>query len=91
MNDLEQVRRAEQAKYLLENPVHDEAWDAIRARLFEIMEAAQTDEAVLRAKLAINLLTDVKGYWLRIVKDGAVAAGTIQMEAEKRKWWQRAA
>jgi hypothetical protein len=89
--DLKEVRRADEAKRLLENPVYEEAWEAIRQRLLLLMETAQTDEGTLKAKLALGLLTDLKLHWTRIIGDGAVAAQSIKIEEQKRKWYQRAA
>jgi hypothetical protein len=88
-HDLKDVRRAEQARQLLDNPLHDEAWNALRERLLSLMETARTDEAVLKAKLALNLLTDLKAHWLRVVNDGVVAAGSLQLEEAKKRWYQR--
>jgi hypothetical protein len=89
--DLKEVRRADEAKRLLENPVYEEAWDAIRQRLLLLMETAQTDEGTLKAKLALGLLTDLKLHWTRIIGDGAIAAQSLKVEEQKRKWYQRAA
>jgi hypothetical protein len=88
--DLKEVRRADHARQLLENPVHQEAWDALRKRLLALMEAAKTDEATLKAKLALNLLTDLESHWLRIISNGAVAAESIKLEEAQKKWFRRA-
>jgi hypothetical protein len=89
--DLKEVKRADHAKRLLENPVYEEAWEAIRARLLLLMETAQTDEATLKAKLALGLLNDLRQHWTRIIGDGAIAAQSIELEKHKKKWFSRAA
>lgn len=89
--DLKDVRRAENVRQLLSNPVYEEAWDAIRQRLLLLLETAQTDEGTLKAKLALGLLTDLKLHWTRIVGDGAIAAQQIKVEEQKKKWFSRAA
>ena len=91
--DVKDVRRAEHAKHLLENPVQQEAWDALRARLLLLIENAKSDEATLKGKLALNLLTDLRLHWYRIVSEGTVAAETLKLEEaqKKRRWFERAA
>ena len=89
--DIKEVRRGEQARQLLDNPVQQEAWDALRKRLLALMETAQTDEAALKAKLALNLLTDIRSHWVRIVNEGTVAAESIKLEEAKKKWFRRTA
>ena len=91
--DIKDVRRAEQAKQLLDNPVQQEAWDALRARLLLLIESAKTDEATFKGKLALNLLTDLRLHWQRIIDSGTVAAATLRLEEEqkKRRWFERAA
>lgn len=85
--DLKDVRRADQARQLLENPVHQEAWDAITGRLRVLMETAQTDEGTLRAKLALGLLTDLRLHWTRIISDGAIAAQDLKVEQQRKRPW----
>lgn len=89
--DLQEVKRADDAKRLLENPVYEEAWEAVRQRLLALMETAQTDEGTLKAKMALGLLTDLKLHWTRIIGDGAIAAQSIKLEEQKKKWFRRAA
>lgn len=91
MNDQEAVGRKATAERMLADPLFNEAWDALRGRLLHLMETAQTDEATLKAKLALGLLADLRRHWDRIVTDGKIAAESIRLEQDKRKWWQRAA
>lgn len=91
MNDKDAIKRQHNAERLLGDPLFVEAWDALRGRLLTLMETAQSDEATLKAKLALGLLADLRKHWDRIVTDGKIAAETIKLEQEKRKWWQRAA
>ena len=55
------------------------------------METAQTDEATLKAKTCLGLLADVKQHFARVITDGRIAAESIKLEQDQRKWWQRAA
>lgn len=91
MTDDDAVRRAQSAERITKDPLFNEAWDALRARLLSIMETAQTDDATIRAKLAVGLLNDLRRHWDRVMADGKVAAESIKLEEDKRKWWQRAA
>lgn len=91
MNDQEAVGRKNNAERLLADPLFNEAWDALRGRLLGLMETAQTDEATLKAKLALGLLGDLRKHWERVITDGKIAAESIKLEQDKRKWWQRAA
>lgn len=93
MNDQEQDKRGREAQAVLGNPIYQEAWQAVRSRLLEIMGSARTDEATLEAKKMLGLLADVQAHMSRVLQDGKVAAAAIELEREqqKRKWWQRAA
>lgn len=91
MTNDDAVKRRHNAERMLSDPLFVEAWDALRGRLLHLMETAQTDEATLKAKLALGLLADLRRHWDRIVTDGKIAAESIKLEQDKRKWWQRAA
>ena len=87
-----EIRRAHGVERITNDPLFVEAWDALRGRLLVLMETAQTDEATLKAKLALGLLTDLRRHWDRIAADGKMAAQDIALdEQKKKKWFQRAA
>jgi len=91
MTDDDAVKRQHNAERMLNDPLFVEAWDALRGRLLGIMESAQTDEATIRAKLALGLLNDLRAHWARVVTDGKIAAESIRLEQDRRKWWRPAA
>ena len=80
MTPEQERNRGDEAKRLLENPLWVEAWDAGRAALLKRMEdAAQTDvDAVMGAKAVLAGMTIARQYLERIVKDGAMAANSIE-------------
>ena len=80
----EEVRRAAKAELLLKDAIHVEAWEAVRDRLIRLMETAQTDEATLKAKMALGLLADVRKHWERVIQDGKLAAEEIRLEKERK-------
>ena len=87
----DEISRGQRAEAIVRDPMFIEAWDAVRARLVGIMETAQTDEATLKAKTCLGLLADVKQHFARVITDGRIAAESIKLEQDQRKWWQRAA
>lgn len=91
MNKDDEASRGQRAEAILNDPLFIEAWDAVKGRLVEIMELAKTDEATLKAKTCIGLLTDVRQHIARVMTDGKFAAAAIKMDKEDRRWWQRAA
>lgn len=86
MNDQEQVGRGQAAKEFLGNPLWAEAWEAYRARLFDIIDAADSNatDAVMQAKRLLTAGKAARGYLERIIIDGKVSADTIKMD-EMRK------
>jgi len=97
MSDEQMAQRGRDAVRILQDPIMVDAFGAVRERLLAIMEVCKTDEATLKAKLALGLLADVKAHVEMVAKNGIVAAQTIEMDEarkaseEKRKWWRPAA
>lgn len=92
MTDAERIRRAEQAKALLENPLWAEAWEAYRQKLFDVIDKTDSNEAetILQAKRLLAAGKAARGYFERLIQDGAVAAKTIELERQHRSgWFQR--
>lgn len=84
-SDIATRTRGQNAARLLRDPLYLEAWDAVRLKLRQVMESAQTDEATLKAKSMLALLNDVQGHFSRVVTDGAIAAEAIRLEEEQDK------
>jgi predicted ArsR family transcriptional regulator len=91
MGDRENVRRAEQARQILDNPLWVEAWDAYRQRLIEIWEESKPDEVTLReeAKHLLRVALAARRHLERLVVDGKVSAESIKIEEARKKWYQR--
>ncbi len=91
MGDQENVRRADQARQILDSPLWAEAWDAYRQRLIEIWEESKPDEVTLReeAKQLLRVAQAARRHLERIVVDGKVSAESIKIETERKKWFQR--
>jgi len=91
MGDLENTRRAEQARQILDSPLWNEAWESYRARLIEIWEGSKPDEVTLReeAKQLLRVAQAARRHLERIVIDGKVSAESIKIEAQRKKWYQR--
>lgn len=80
------IDRADKAKAILESPVYNEAWDAVRTAIIERIEKCsltdtQTAEDLRRC---LKLLKDVRANMLVMLQAGKVEAFKIQ-EEEQRK------
>lgn len=91
MNDIEQVRRAEQARQILESPLWAEAWEVYRNRLLDIIERADSaaTEQVMQAKRLLTAGAAARGHLTAIIENGKVSAETIKMVDERKKAWKR--
>ncbi len=85
MTKEDEVRRGHKADAILKDELFNESFEGVRAELIKVMAAAKTDEATLKAKLALGLLSDVKQYLSRVMTSGVVAAEQIKFEAEEKK------
>ena len=69
-----------------------EIWETYRLVLFAKIESAKTDEGTLRGKLMLGVANDVRSALEGMVNRGKVAANEIKLEeAEKKRFWSRAA
>jgi hypothetical protein len=89
MNEEKQIRHAEQARQILENPRWVEAWDAYRSHLLHTIEQADAEdvEAVLLAKRMLSVAVHVRRHFERLIEDGKISAETVRAEQERKKWW----
>ena len=85
MTNEELIHRARQAQEILASPIWVEAWDSLRARLFDVMENSKTDADALEARRRLHAATAVRMSLERIMSDGAVAAADIEA-ANKRPY-----
>lgn len=77
------INRAQQAKFLLDNPIYQEAIKAVRDGLIQSWSDApiRDVEGQHELKLMLKLLTDLEKNILRAVNDGKLA----QIEIERKK------
>jgi hypothetical protein len=91
MNDLEQIRRAEQARQIIESPLWIEAWECYRAKLLVIWEASKLNELEQREEAKRLLLAGqaARSHLEMLIRDGKVSAESIKVEEARKKWYQR--
>ena len=88
----DQVKRADQAKRLLSDPLWTEAWETYRLVLFSKIESAKSDEGTLRGKMMLGVANDVRKFFEGLINTGKSAANDIKVEeAEKKRRWPFAA
>jgi hypothetical protein len=87
MSPEEEVRRAEQARMILESPVWIEAWELFRAGTLSIIEAAQSDDVdrVMQAKRLLFAGSAARTHLEALIGKGKVAQKDIEM-AKERRW-----
>lgn len=87
MNNELAVKRGNNAKLILDNAAWNEAWEAYRARIFEEIEKAGSDEIekVLHLKRLLSAAGGARGHLERLMAEGKVAAANIKFEEEARK------
>ena len=78
--------RGEEAGRIVRSPVWADAWAAYRQRIHEEIEAApsQATDTVMHLKRLLTACTAAKLHLERIMKEGEVAAASIEFE-ERRK------
>ena len=91
MNDQEGLRRADQAKQILDSPLWIEAWGLYRSRLLDIIERADSaaTEQVMQAKRLLTAGAAAQAHLTAILNDGKIAAESIKIEAERKRLWNR--
>ena len=84
MDTNKELERGNDAKRLLENPIYQEAIDALRNGIVDKWRSApiRDKEGMHELKLMDKLLTDIEGYIKAIADTGKLA--DIQLEREKR-------
>ena len=90
MTDEEHVRRAEQAKAILDHALWREAWDVYRARLLAQMEAASDEDVdgVMHAKRLLLVAQEARSYLEQLVQQGAISAETIKITDDRKRWFR---
>ena len=75
----------EEAGRILRSPLWAEAWAAYRLRILEEIEAAPSnaDDKVMHLKRLLAACTAAKLHLERIMKEGAVAAASIEFDNRK--------
>lgn len=87
MNDEEQVRRAERAKRIVDDPLWTEAWAIYRNRLMDVIDKADSAnvELVMHAKRLLAASKAAQQHMTTILQDGAISAATIEMQKQQKK------
>jgi len=77
------LNRAQQAKFLLDNPIYQESFKAVREAIVTGWSNApiRDVDGQHELKLMLKLLTDLENNILRVVNDGKIA----QIEIERQK------
>jgi hypothetical protein len=88
LSDDKQVRLGLEAERLLKSEQWTNAWDLYRARVFTAIENAKTDEATIRGKLMLGVMTDVRQIFESLMKAGEYSTAQVKLEEErkKRRW-----
>lgn len=79
MTPEEHLRRADHAKRILEDPLYQESWQAIRERIVEQLESADLADA-MRERLNYLLVANARAhhYLQSVMEAGKVAAQEIE-------------
>lgn len=85
MTNEELLDRARRAKEIIESPVWVEAWESLRAQLFDTIEHERSDAHALEARRKLHAAASVRMALERMMSDGAVAAADIDA-ANKRSY-----
>lgn len=81
----EQIKRAQEAQRLLENPLLQEAVSALEADLLGQMRAVRLDDADAHTRLvlALQMSSAVSRYLWNAIQDGASATERIQLRGSR--------
>lgn len=79
------------AERILTDPIWIEAWTAYRARILELIEGADSHntETVMHLKRLLTAMSGARGHIERIMKEGAIAAKSIEVEEQRKSWADR--
>lgn len=80
------MRRAEEARALLANPLFKAAFDDLRHECMELIAAANVDEAatIKNLMLMVKTLDKVRGLIERHIQTGQIAAKEVERLARER-------
>ena len=89
MNEQEHIRRAEQARMILESPLWVEAWEFLRERCISNIEGASAAdvEAIMLEKRLMLVANDLRGYFERLITDGKISTETVKLAERRKKWF----
>ncbi len=81
MTDEESLRRAEQARAIVDSPIWAEAWELYRKRLLDMIEACPSDavDYVMQAKRMLFAGAAAREHLEAVIRDGKVAAAAIEL------------
>lgn len=86
MNPHDEIKKADEAERLLKNPILREAWASYEAILLNLLANADTSaEKAVEIRGWLIAARKSRGHIERIVKDGAIAAEQIRLEASRKK------
>lgn len=87
MNDTEHLRRAEQAKAIIEAPVWIEAWATYDEKLISIIRGSKRGEVEIReqAKALLDAAVAARAHLTDLMQNGKVVAETIRIDAQMKK------
>lgn len=90
MNEQERIRRAEQARQILDSPLWQEAFSACHAKYLHEIERLDVEavEEMLRAKRLLLALAEVRAHLESVLNDGKVAKETVRLQDERKRWWK---
>lgn len=88
MTDQEQVRRAEQAKAILDSPVWIEAWESAEKYAIDVWKKAPMDaaSAMMNAKAFYMGAIAARAHIELVIRNGKVSAATIAADELRNKY-----
>ena len=77
----------EEAQRILGSEVWQEAWEAYRANILALIEGAKSNDtdSVMHLKRLLAAATACRGHLERLIKEGAVAVHSIELEEKRGK------
>ncbi len=89
MNEVEHLRRAEQARQIIESPVWIEAWETYRERTLQLIESADSNETekVMQAKRLLAAGTAARKHLEALLVEGKMAAAQVVLDEQRKKRW----
>ena len=77
---MNKIQRAEKAQRILEDELFKESFESVRQALLQKFESAPVGDAdgIMKVRLCLKLLTDVRANLEAVVRDGKVEEFNIQ-------------